>query len=106
LYQLYLFILNNLITINYYYYLLLLLVEPILSEISWSIIQPDKANPNLEFIFLKPKNVTSDKLPLIVVPHGGPHSVSTLGVELYSSVLVSLGYAIIGGINIIKIIHT
>nr|CAG8641211.1 889_t:CDS:10 [Entrophospora candida] len=72
-------------------------VEPILSNISWSIIQPDETNPNLELIYLKPKNVTNDKIPLIVVPHGGPHSVSVLGVDLYNTILVSLGYAVIKG---------
>ncbi|CAJ0914460.1 8453_t:CDS:10 [Entrophospora sp. SA101] len=72
-------------------------VEPILSNISWSIIQPDETNPNLELIYLKPKNVTNDKIPLIVIPHGGPHSVSVLGVDLYNTILVSLGYAVIKG---------
>ncbi|CAG8571800.1 13355_t:CDS:10 [Funneliformis mosseae] len=70
-------------------------VEPILSNITWSTIQPVPNNNNLEVIFIRPNEISEGtKLPLLVFPHGGPHSVTTPDIRLYITTLVSLGYAV------------
>ncbi len=75
------------------------IVEPILSNITWSTIQPIPNNNNLEVIFIKSNEISNDtKLPLVVLPHGGPHVVITPDISLYTTTLVSLGYAVALGI--------
>ncbi|GBC00833.1 hypothetical protein RclHR1_03990010 [Rhizophagus clarus] len=70
-------------------------VEPILSKVAWSIIQPIPDNNNLEVIYVRPNEVSNHKKPpLIVLPHGGPHGVITTDISLYTATLASLGYAI------------
>ncbi|RGB38280.1 Alpha/Beta hydrolase protein [Rhizophagus diaphanus] len=70
-------------------------VEPNLSKITWSIIQPIPDNKNLEVIYVKP-NETSEhkKPPLIVCPHGGPHGVITADISITVTTLISLGYVV------------
>ncbi|CAG8503052.1 5984_t:CDS:10 [Ambispora gerdemannii] len=91
-------------------------VAPILSNISWSVVTPYQDNLNLEMIHIKPitttttttnddnnNNNTSEtnkqsKLPpLIVYPHGGPHTSVTTGLHLLVTTLVSIGFQIVEG---------
>ncbi|CAG8560170.1 10542_t:CDS:10 [Ambispora leptoticha] len=86
-------------------------VTPILSDISWSVVTPYRDNPNLEMIHIKPIATTNDdnnnsseinkqsKLPpLIVYPHGGPHSTTTTGLNPLLATLVSAGFQIVEGL--------
>ncbi|XP_041713031.1 acylamino-acid-releasing enzyme [Coregonus clupeaformis] len=74
-------------------------------DIDWQILNftppPEQDNsqyPGLDFdaLLLKPKDVKEGvKLPLIVTPHGGPHSVIVADWLLSSSVLCRMGFAIL-----------
>ncbi|XP_059188274.1 acylamino-acid-releasing enzyme isoform X3 [Centropristis striata] len=76
-----------------------------LPEIDWQILTftppPEQDNsqyPGLDFeaLLIKPKEVEDGvKLPLIVTPHGGPHSVIVAEWLLSSSVLCKMGFAIL-----------
>ncbi|CAG8720772.1 19843_t:CDS:10, partial [Cetraspora pellucida] len=71
-------------------------VAPTLAKSTWSILQPFENNPYLELIVHRPKEVPLDKKPpLIIIPHGGPHSVYVASINLTISTLVSLGYFIV-----------
>nr|XP_033782652.1 LOW QUALITY PROTEIN: acylamino-acid-releasing enzyme-like [Geotrypetes seraphini] len=51
---------------------------------------------NFECILLKPKSVQEKaRLPLVVIPHGGPHSVFVVEWMLYSAVLCRMGFAVL-----------
>ncbi|XP_058023212.1 acylamino-acid-releasing enzyme-like isoform X1 [Ahaetulla prasina] len=73
--------------------------------INWDvhILQPspDQDNPqyrglDFEAILLKPTQVPEQtKLPLVVSPHGGPHSVFTTTWMLYPAVLCRMGFAVL-----------
>jgi len=75
------------------------------SDISWQILTfdppPEQDNsqyPGLGFeaLLVKPTEVKEGvKLPLIVTPHGGPHSVIVADWLLSSSVLCRMGFAIL-----------
>uniref|UniRef100_A0A667XFR7 acylaminoacyl-peptidase n=1 Tax=Myripristis murdjan TaxID=586833 RepID=A0A667XFR7_9TELE len=75
------------------------------SDIDWKILTftppPEQDNSqypglNFEALLLKPKEVKEGvKLPLIVTPHGGPHSVIVADWLLSSSVLCRMGFAIL-----------
>uniref|UniRef100_A0A3Q3BLE7 Acylamino-acid-releasing enzyme n=1 Tax=Kryptolebias marmoratus TaxID=37003 RepID=A0A3Q3BLE7_KRYMA len=74
-------------------------------EIDWQIMTftppPEQENsqyPGLDFegLLLKPKEVKGDtKLPLIVIPHGGPHTVIVAEWLLSPSVLCRMGFAVL-----------
>uniref|UniRef100_A0AAQ4PWS1 Acylamino-acid-releasing enzyme n=1 Tax=Gasterosteus aculeatus aculeatus TaxID=481459 RepID=A0AAQ4PWS1_GASAC len=74
-----------------------------MSEIDWQILTftppPEQDNsqyPGLDFeaLLIKPKKVPDAvKLPLVVIPHGGPHSVFVADWLLSSSVLCRMGFA-------------
>ncbi|XP_065407533.1 acylamino-acid-releasing enzyme isoform X15 [Chrysemys picta bellii] len=74
-------------------------------EISWAIrpLQPppDQENPkyegiDFEAILLQPsKGLGLRKLPLVVMPHGGPHSVCTASWMLYPAALCRIGFAVL-----------
>ncbi|CAG8508789.1 12274_t:CDS:10 [Acaulospora colombiana] len=67
-----------------------------LSKNASTILQPFADKPNLEVILHQPSETSSGrKPPLIVLPHGGPHTSSIAELSLYIQTLVSLGYAII-----------
>ncbi|XP_067448493.1 acylamino-acid-releasing enzyme isoform X1 [Thunnus thynnus] len=76
-----------------------------LPDIDWQILTftppPDEDNsqyPGLDFeaLLIKPKEVTDGvKLPLIVTPHGGPHSVIVADWILSSAVLCKMGFGIL-----------
>ncbi|TNM87014.1 acylamino-acid-releasing enzyme [Takifugu rubripes] len=78
--------------------------EP-LSDIDWKILTfvppPEEDNsqyPGLDFeaLLIKPKEVQKGvKLPLIVTPHGGPHSVVVAEWFLSQSVLCRMGFALL-----------
>ncbi|RHZ56850.1 hypothetical protein Glove_396g76 [Diversispora epigaea] len=87
-------------------------VSNILSKSTWSIIKPFEDKPNLEIILYQPNQATTEttettentenisssvkKLPpLIVIPHGGPHSVSIIEIRLFIQTLVYLGYSVV-----------
>ncbi|KAI3357680.1 hypothetical protein L3Q82_016085 [Scortum barcoo] len=76
-----------------------------LPDIDWQILTftppPEEDNsqyPGLDFeaLLIKPKEVKDGvKLPLIVTPHGGPHSVIVAEWLLSSSVLCRMGFGIL-----------
>ncbi|CAM9158341.1 unnamed protein product [Lampetra planeri] len=76
-----------------------------LPDIDWQILTftppPEQENsqyPGLDFeaLLIKPKEVKDGvKLPLVVTPHGGPHSVIVADWLLSSSVLCRMGFAIL-----------
>ncbi|KYO27826.1 acylamino-acid-releasing enzyme [Alligator mississippiensis] len=76
-----------------------------LSDISWVIqsLQPpsEQENPqyeglDFEAILLRPSQMTRmNKPPLVVVPHGGPHSVFVASWMLYPAVLCRMGFAVL-----------
>uniref|UniRef100_A0A671SD87 acylaminoacyl-peptidase n=1 Tax=Sinocyclocheilus anshuiensis TaxID=1608454 RepID=A0A671SD87_9TELE len=73
--------------------------------ISWQMLNfsppPEEDNsqyPGLDFnaILLKPKEMTAgSKLPLIVMPHGGPHSVLVSEWFLSTAVLCKMGFSVL-----------
>uniref|UniRef100_A0A4W6F0F4 Acylamino-acid-releasing enzyme n=1 Tax=Lates calcarifer TaxID=8187 RepID=A0A4W6F0F4_LATCA len=77
----------------------------VLPDICWQILTftppPDQDNsqyPGLDFeaLLIKPKEVKDGvTLPLIVSPHGGPHSVVVADWLLSASVLCRMGFAIL-----------
>ncbi|XP_004558946.1 acylamino-acid-releasing enzyme [Maylandia zebra] len=79
--------------------------SPTLPEIDWKILTftppPDQDNsqyPGLDFdaLLIKPKEVKDGvKLPLIVIPHGGPHSVIVAEWGLSVAVLCKMGFAVL-----------
>ncbi|XP_061473804.1 acylamino-acid-releasing enzyme isoform X2 [Rhineura floridana] len=76
-----------------------------IQEITWDIrtLQPpqEQDNPqyaglNFESILLQPTQVpVKTKFPLVVSPHGGPHSVFTSSWMLYPAVLCRMGFAVL-----------
>uniref|UniRef100_A0A672IT22 Acylamino-acid-releasing enzyme n=1 Tax=Salarias fasciatus TaxID=181472 RepID=A0A672IT22_SALFA len=74
-------------------------------DIDWEILTftppPEQDNsqyPGLDFeaLLIKPKEVKDDvKLPLIVIPHGGPHSVIAADWLMSCSVLCRMGFAVL-----------
>ncbi|KAL1021623.1 hypothetical protein UPYG_G00015690 [Umbra pygmaea] len=76
-----------------------------LPDIDWQILSftppPEQENsqyPGLDFdaLLVKPKEVREGvKLPLVVYPHGGPHSVFVADWLLSSSVLCRMGFAVL-----------
>ncbi|XP_060930308.1 acylamino-acid-releasing enzyme-like [Limanda limanda] len=77
----------------------------VLPDIHWQILTftppPDQDNSqysglDFEALLIKPKEVKDGvKLPLIVTPHGGPHSVIVAEWLLSSSVLCRMGFAVL-----------
>ncbi|XP_073767437.1 acylamino-acid-releasing enzyme-like [Danio rerio] len=75
------------------------------SDISWQTLNfsppPEQDNtqyPGLDFdaLLLKPKDTPADgKLPLIVMPHGGPHSVLLSEWILSTAVLCKMGFSLL-----------
>lgn len=66
------------------------------SGISWYILQfspPEESNMIFEATLVMPKNETD--LPLIVWPHGGPHSSFHAGFSLYPILFVKCGFAVL-----------
>ncbi|KAL3194183.1 hypothetical protein MRX96_016319 [Rhipicephalus microplus] len=66
------------------------------SGISWYILQfspPDESNMIFEATLVTPKN--ENDLPLIVWPHGGPHSSFHAGFQLYPVLFVKCGFAVL-----------
>ena len=63
-------------------------VSKALSEMAWRVLRPDAKNTNLEVVICEPKTLAKKAHPLIVLPHGGPHSVFCLDYSNYVSHLV------------------
>uniref|UniRef100_A0A023GNQ5 Acylamino-acid-releasing enzyme n=1 Tax=Amblyomma triste TaxID=251400 RepID=A0A023GNQ5_AMBTT len=66
------------------------------SGISWYILQfspPEETHVIFEATLVTPKNETD--LPLIVWPHGGPHSSFHAGFDLYPILFVKCGFAVL-----------
>ena len=51
-------------------------------------------NSNVHIVLLKPKSSEKLKLPLIIIPHGGPNSVYSVDYVWYPVVFVKLGMAV------------
>ncbi|XP_030223269.1 acylamino-acid-releasing enzyme isoform X1 [Gadus morhua] len=74
-------------------------------DISWQILtlspptdQDNSQYPGLDFeaLLIKPKDAQEGvKLPLVVIPHGGPHSVIVAEWLLSPSVLCRMGFAVL-----------
>ncbi|XP_034028452.1 acylamino-acid-releasing enzyme [Thalassophryne amazonica] len=74
-------------------------------DIDWQILtfsppeeQSNTQYPGLDFeaLLIKPKEVKDGvKLPLVVTPHGGPHSVTVAEWHMSSSVLCKMGFAVL-----------
>lgn len=70
-------------------------------EISWMVmtVAPSENSDfkdEYEAIFIKPVSRDETKPPLIVFPHGGPHSAFMSDFSLYIACLCKLGFAILG----------
>ncbi|XP_012681629.1 acylamino-acid-releasing enzyme [Clupea harengus] len=75
------------------------------SDIDWKVLtfnpppgQENDQYPGLDFeaLLLKPKESKEGvKLPLIVIPHGGPHSVITADWLLSTAVFCKMGFALL-----------
>ncbi|NXB81421.1 ACPH enzyme, partial [Donacobius atricapilla] len=73
--------------------------------ISWGIrtLQPPPEQEHLQYagldfdaILMRPsEGPTAQKPPLVVMPHGGPHSVFTAGWMLYPAALCRVGFAVL-----------
>lgn len=50
-------------------------------------------NSRVHIVLLKPRLI-SEKIPLIIVPHGGPNSVYSVDYVLYPIMLAKMGYAV------------
>ncbi|XP_068109014.1 acylamino-acid-releasing enzyme [Hyperolius riggenbachi] len=76
-----------------------------IAEISWSYKthKPPKEQENAQFpgldfesIFLRPQSATlEEKVPLVVFPHGGPHSIFVSEWMLFPAVLCKMGFAVL-----------
>lgn len=74
-------------------------------DINWQIKtftppteQENPKYPGLDFecIYLQPKDTTAKgKLPLLVIPHGGPHTVFVAEWMLHPAVLCRIGFAVL-----------
>lgn len=64
-----------------------------IDEVNWEVMTFDTQPVKYEAILLSPKHADKST-PLIVMPHGGPHSVTTIGFSAYNAAFVSLGYSI------------
>lgn len=59
-------------------------------SLQYSVIE---LNSKVHIVLLKPKS-SEIKLPLIIIPHGGPNSVYSVDYILYSIVFARLGFAV------------
>ncbi|KAH0629992.1 hypothetical protein JD844_012520 [Phrynosoma platyrhinos] len=76
-----------------------------IQDITWDVLTfqppPEQDNPqyaglDFEAILLRPTQVPeTGKIPLVVSPHGGPHSVFTTSWTLYPAVLCRMGFAVL-----------
>ncbi|XP_066471254.1 acylamino-acid-releasing enzyme [Tiliqua scincoides] len=76
-----------------------------IQEITWDVCTlqppPEQDNPqykglDFEAILLRPTEVPEKtKFPLVVTPHGGPHSVFTTSWMLYPAALCRMGFAVL-----------
>ncbi|XP_064604620.1 acylamino-acid-releasing enzyme-like [Liolophura sinensis] len=75
-----------------------------LSEITWKIIKFNPAHDNenekfpdvdYEGILVLPTGSKQEALPLVVFPHGGPHTCFSSGFALYFSLLARCGFAVL-----------
>ena len=60
-------------------------------------IGPTEFKDEYEAVFTKPVLKDEIKPPLIVFPHGGPHTAFTSDFFLYSACLCKLGFSILNG---------
>lgn len=66
-----------------------IIIRKLDTELVSSILE---LNSKVHVVLLKPK--TTVKLPLIVVPHGGPNSVCSVDYDFYPVLFAKLGYAV------------
>ncbi|KAG1650151.1 Acylamino-acid-releasing enzyme [Nymphon striatum] len=73
-------------------------IENLASDINWEIIKftPNTGDKNLDFeaIYVEPSQ-PQEKMPLIVWPHGGPHSAFSAAYYFHVNVFVKLGYCVL-----------
>lgn len=65
-------------------------VKSLDQELESSVLE---LNSKVHIVLLKPK-ANGRKLPLIVVPHGGPNSVYSVDYVFYPVILAKMGYAV------------
>jgi dipeptidyl aminopeptidase/acylaminoacyl peptidase len=74
-------------------------VTPIISNLTLEKIKESiehrvlELNSKVHIVLLKPK-FTEKKLPLIIIPHGGPNSVYSVDYVFYPIVFARLGFAV------------
>eukprot|EP00051_Salpingoeca_urceolata_P018069 m.251702 g.251702 ORF g.251702 m.251702 type:complete len:733 (-) comp19112_c0_seq9:120-2318(-) len=70
--------------------------DPITDALSWEVLKFDASVASFEAILLEPATRSPSGLaPLIVVPHGGPHSAFQASFFLYYAALTRLGFALV-----------
>lgn len=60
-------------------------------------------NANVNVVVLKEK--AKKRMPLIIVPHGGPNSVYSVDYVLYPAILAKMGYAVASGKKKLSMYH-
>ena len=68
-----------------------------LENITFELVQLKGSEAFVEGVLMKPKDSNGKKLPLIVFPHGGPHSAFTTDYTHFVS-LTQLGAGVLMGI--------
>jgi acylaminoacyl-peptidase len=69
----------------------------LLGKLSWNIrhISPSSEPKDLSFDIIEHYPIGVEKPPLVLFPHGGPHSAFAGDYQISSAFLVSLGYAVL-----------
>ena len=70
---------------------------PFTTNLTLLFIDPTDFKDEYEAVFIKPVEKDDKKPPLIVFPHGGPHTAYTSDFFLYGACLCKLGFAILCG---------
>lgn len=79
-------------------------IEPIDYEIKLVPVTDGSGMSPFEYILSYPSINHGGKLPIIVLPHGGPHSVFAADWKLSVVFLNSLGYAVCQGVRLYRIV--
>ncbi|XP_013413674.1 acylamino-acid-releasing enzyme-like [Lingula anatina] len=71
-----------------------------LEDITWKILKHNRSpdgdvTKEFESVLISPKTDSSKKPPLVVYPHGGPHSVFSSEYSLYAAALCKCGFAVL-----------
>lgn len=70
-------------------------VELLKHQLIDGLINKEYPDLDVESIFLKPSDCADSKLPLIVWPHGGPHTSFMSDFHLYPAAMCACGFAVL-----------